>query len=658
MAATAEADESTDVLYDQRWGTDLVGNMNSPELQAEGPQEFSLVTPGVSPQDSEDEKTAIVSPSPSTSTGCPTASTESHHQTAVADDESTVLSPATNGGMWAACLLGLIATLPAYMCVSYREWFIDELPAVLKNGIANGDRPWTEVFTHDFWGNYLFGDPRATHKSFRPVTTLLYRLVITLLVPTYPTAFALRLLGCAIHSLTTICVALLSHRVVGLVPFWSAVVALLFAVHPVHVENIVYVVGQADSLACLLGCLALLSVTSSLPFAVVLAVLSAFAKESGFTFLPLIIVVLLLSNEPRKYTRSIVVALATFSLVVFRWLLVGGSPVNFAYADVPYLYLPDAQVRGSSLMHLHFIYAKLLLLPWHQSWDYSYDAIPAVRSLDDHRLLGPLAIYALLTALLAIFLRDRCRTGLLGLGILVITFVPASNVLIVVGTVIGERLLYIPSVGAMLLLVRAGSRFRPWGFLVLVALSIIYSYLFVGRLRLWQTRAQLYEADALAWGRSCKTLHQYGTVLHSKGDLEGARQMYEASLGIFDDNAVTDYSIAQIHLQRGELWRAHTRMVKISNGHGIGFDDTSRFAFLVDAGYTLAALGDCAAGMPLLREGLGIVRHVPHALNALAICLVWQDGRFDEGVQTLMEAIQLPAARVTLRKSLRALPTV
>ncbi|KAF4679976.1 hypothetical protein FOZ60_014268 [Perkinsus olseni] len=86
MAATTEADESTDVLYDQRWGTDLVGNMNSPELQAEGPQEFSLVTPR-----------------------------------------------------------RLIATLPAYMCVSYREWFIDELPAVLKNGIANGDRPWTEI---------------------------------------------------------------------------------------------------------------------------------------------------------------------------------------------------------------------------------------------------------------------------------------------------------------------------------------------------------------------------------------------------------------------------------------------------------------------------------------------------------------------------------
>ncbi|KAF4661596.1 hypothetical protein FOZ61_003099 [Perkinsus olseni] len=133
---------------------------------------------------------------------------------------------------------------------------------------------------------------------------------------------------------------------------------------------------------------------------------------------------------------------------------------------------------------------------------------------------------------------------------------------------------------------------------------------------------------------------RYGTVLHSKGDLEGAREIYEASLGIFDDNAVTDYSVAQIHLERGELWQAHTRMVKISNGHGIGFDDTSRFAFLVDAGYTLAALGDCAAGMPLLREGLGIVRRVPHALNALAICLVWQDGRFDEGVRTLMEAIQ------------------
>merc|ERR1712050_425762 len=43
----------------------------------------------------------------------------------------------------------------------------------------------------------------------------------------------------------------------------------------------------------------------------------------------------------------------------------------------------------------------------------------------------------------------RCyqRAGLLSLALLVVPFLPASNILFPVGTVIGERLLYIPSAG-------------------------------------------------------------------------------------------------------------------------------------------------------------------------------------------------------------------
>lgn len=107
-------------------------------------------------------------------------------------------------------------------------------------------------------------------------------------------------------------------------------------------------------------------------------------------------------------------------------------------------------MRTLSYAYLHGVYAKLLVWPQFLCYDYSMDAIPVVRTLEDPRLLLPLAAYvgfvSVLAATLHLPARYR-RAGLMSLALLVATFFPASNILFPVGTVIGERLLYIPSAG-------------------------------------------------------------------------------------------------------------------------------------------------------------------------------------------------------------------
>merc|ERR1719387_2954701 len=78
------------------------------------------------------------------------------------------------------------------------------------------------------------------------------------------------------------------------------------------------------------------------------------------------------------------------------------------------------------------------------------DAIPPLQTFMDNRLLLPLAAYVAAAAVLTATLRAEPRiqrAGLLALAILVVPFLPASNILFPVGTVVGERLLYIPSIG-------------------------------------------------------------------------------------------------------------------------------------------------------------------------------------------------------------------
>lgn len=52
----------------------------------------------------------------------------------------------------------------------------DDLAAIVHNPDVNGDNPVMHVFHNDFWGTPLKSD--QSHKSYRPLTTLLFRFVV------------------------------------------------------------------------------------------------------------------------------------------------------------------------------------------------------------------------------------------------------------------------------------------------------------------------------------------------------------------------------------------------------------------------------------------------------------------------------------------------
>ena len=83
----------------------------------------------------------------------------------------------------------------------------------------------------------------------------------------------------------------------------------------------------------------------------------------------------------------------------------------------------------------------------------------------DVRIIFFLAAYPSVTVLGAYGLRCVSRNPgpILGLGLLVIPFIPASNLFFLVGTTIGERLMYPCTVGRSILLVAVASQKRCLG---------------------------------------------------------------------------------------------------------------------------------------------------------------------------------------------------
>ncbi len=138
--------------------------------------------------------------------------------------------------------------------------------------------------------------------------------------------------------------------------------------------------------------------------------------------------------------------------------------------------LPDFKDRALSYAQTHFWYIFKLLYPRYLCFDYGFLCLPTIHLYLDSRNLLPLAVYFGILAL-ALFSLLRVRIPyVLGLTFLLLPLIPALNILFPVGTLLAERLLFIPSMGfcvivAEFLLVDLGSVWPQLGGLVRVAVG-------------------------------------------------------------------------------------------------------------------------------------------------------------------------------------------
>jgi len=267
-------------------------------------------------------------------------------------------------------------------------------------------------------------------------------------------------------------------------------------------------------------------------------------------------------------------------------------------------------------------------------------------------MLAIAAAYLAVVAMAAHGLRIHRRNPsiIIGLGLLLIPFVPASNLFFLVGTTIGERLLYPCTVGAAVILAalaaEAPAKKYMYRFAILALLSV---YVWNSNVRMshWRSTQKLFETDALHWSRSAKVLHAQASEMQARGDLHGALDHYLKSLEVFDDQAITDYCIARILINLGRFQEAYTRFDKILNGHGIGLHDGNDFLWMTDLGYLLVKLGSHENGINYLQEGLKRMPYSCYAWNALGVGQV-SLGQIEQAANSLMEGLQCDPESVSI----------
>ena len=232
-------------------------------------------------------------------------------------------------------------------------------------------------------------------------------------------------------------------------------------------------------------------------------------------------------------------------------------------------------------------YLFLQVVPVGFSADYSYDQISVVPSLWHGEVLVFLGV-VVGAVWWAWRVREPHPMVPFLLGSYVLLFGLTSNVLFPIGTIMGERLAYAPSVCLCVLGGWGLSQLpRVWMWRVGVALLVIYGGVSIKRLGVWQSAEVFYVAQVMDAPKSAKAhyavahevyqptgaldravehyekaveiLPNYpdawnnlGVIKKDQGDLKGALEVYQTALKWHDGHVAARVNLGQVYQNLGE----------------------------------------------------------------------------------------------------------
>ncbi len=350
----------------------------------------------------------------------------------------------------------LLAVLIPYFDSLWGDFVFDDVPLIQKDRFyVQEDNP-LKCWTRDFWKENM------KQGLYRPLTLFSYWVNAKTSGIHSP---AFRIGNLIFHFFVSILVFKLAMRL--RFGHWIAIfAAVLFAVHPIHTEAVIPAFGRGELLCALFLLCALIFHTyvdknKFLCAAAGLSFLFAcWSKEHGLAFLPLCVLVDLYLKKPfnsmefRDFlkARAPVYLLYGFVAAVFftsRYLALGTlipSKINFdpaidnpiAMCQFPLNVISALKVQGLSLSK--FFWPAVL------SQDYSYaQLLPSVSVFDWKSWLTVILFLGIPGLLCVSFKKLKYRMIFL-LMAYAICVIPAGNIIIMAGTIFGERLQYIPSI--------------------------------------------------------------------------------------------------------------------------------------------------------------------------------------------------------------------
>jgi tetratricopeptide (TPR) repeat protein len=293
---------------------------------------------------------------------------------------------------------------------------------------------------------------------YRPFTTLTYLFNYAVLGNGEQPA-GYHSINLLLHSINVLLLYGLALRI--LKKSWpAAFIAALWAVHPVLTESVTNIIGRADLLAAtavLSGFWMYLKSTEStgwhraawLAGLMAVTTVGVFSKESAIVILGVVALYEFSWWKERKQLRGLLLGCSAIAPPFLAWWYLRSqvmahsmTPV-FPFVDNPLVGAHFLTGRLTAIVVLAK-YLWLLVWPVNLSWNYYYAQIPLERGTM-HDWTAWITIVAVIVVATMQFKRNRLYFFFAAFAF--VTIVPVSNLIILIGTIMAERFLYLPSIG-------------------------------------------------------------------------------------------------------------------------------------------------------------------------------------------------------------------
>ena len=476
-------------------------------------------------------------------------------------------------GLVAGCALAASVAVLLYLPTIGFGFVYDDVSIVTTHPQVTG-HDWGGILTSPY---HVGPAARVATGLYRPLTiaTIAANHVVSGLEP-----WSYHLLNVALHAMAAALVVVFARKLGG-PPTAALLAGLAFAVHPVHVEVVANVAGRAELLSTVFALGALIaSMHGRLAAFAMLLGAALLAKENAVTIFGVVAFWEAsrpateadgsLSSRVRRALKPLAVAaLPIAAYLAARFAVLSGLGVVRASVtpiENPVMGLSPLP-HAATVLAVFSRAASLVVTPVRLAPDYGYAEITPSSSFLE---AGPLVGGILLVGLVALIVFSWRRAPLVAflIGAALGTYAIASNAFVLIGTVLADRLLYLPSVFACILFGLAASAAARYvgpraaaagAGLILVALaarSATYA-------SVWREDATLFEYAARVTPRSVRALGGWGEILAERGQLDDARAVLDRAIAIAPDFIPNRLNRAAAAFHAGDFEAAETDVHRV-----------------------------------------------------------------------------------------------
>ena len=470
---------------------------------------------------------------------------------------SKLTSPRTVAAFTAAVACAVFAGTLGY------DFVYDDLSQILNNPWIWHPRFLPDIVTRGVWS---FRDSGPANY-YRPVQILLYFLDAQIF-GRHP--FGFHLTNVLAHALASATAFLLLRRVTG--ETRAAFAAGLFALHPAHVESVAWISGSTDVDCALLAFLCLLTWsharetsgrhrTSLAACSSLLYLLALLAKETA-AVTPILALAMparagLSEGRPRRSGRGW--REAAWLMTAFGAALVLYVPVRLhAMGGVPPLIRHAEFTTARILANGCALVPRFLLVvffPWRLVPDRVFD--PVAGFSDPLAVTGALILAGALVA--AIAFRRNAPPATFGIALLVLPLLPVLQVQYVGPNPQSDRYLYIPALGACLLVAEAAAWLwkrleAPVAHGVLLAICLLLGALAAARTvtaaRMWRSGETLARAGIALEPRSVIMRLNLAHALDQAGRVDAAYDVLKQATEVDPTDPAAAADLESLRIRR------------------------------------------------------------------------------------------------------------